>query len=75
MSKEEQESNQSACYLLTFNTVAPPTAVGWRFAIEHTVPPQSDQQSTGLVPQGPQEAMIALAAIPNEDVKATSQLT
>ncbi len=52
-----------------------PTAVGWRFAIEHTVPSESDEQSTGLVPQRSQEAMIAIAAIPNNDVKATSQLT
>ena len=47
-----------------------PTAVGWRFAIEHTITPQSDEQSTGLVPQGSQEALVAVAAIPNEEVKA-----
>jgi len=46
-----------------------PTAVGWRFAIEHTITPQSDEQSTGLVPQGPQKAVVAIAAIPNNDVK------
>jgi len=49
-----------------------PTAVGWRFAIEHTVPSESDQNSTGLVPQGSQEAMVAIAAISDDDVHATA---
>jgi hypothetical protein len=48
------------------------TAIGGRLAIEHTVTSQSYQHPTGLVSQGTQEAMVAIAAISNDDGKATA---
>jgi hypothetical protein len=52
-----------------------PTVVGWRFAIEYTVTAEPHQQSTRLVTQGAQEAMVAIAAVAYDEIEAVSQLT
>jgi len=52
-----------------------PTVVGWRVAIEHPVTAEPHQQSTRLVTQGAQEAMVAIAAVADDEIKAASQLT
>jgi hypothetical protein len=46
-----------------------PTAVGRRLSVEYTVTPQPYQQATGLLPQGAQEVMVAVAAVANDDVE------
>jgi len=57
---------------LAVNVRPAPTAVRWRFAIENPVTPEPHQQPTRLVTQGPEEAMVAVAAVTYDDVQATA---
>jgi hypothetical protein len=48
------------------------TWVDWWVTIEYPVPAQPDQHPAGLIPQGLQESMIAIAAVRGDDVKVES---
>jgi hypothetical protein len=63
---------------LSMNVGSAPSLVGRWCAVEHAVTTQAHQHSTGQMAQGTQKAMVAIAAVADDDVraiKAASRLT